>query len=144
MGLYNFKQRFVMPILDGSKTHTIRPKRRNADRPGKTCHLFTGLRTRKASLLFRAPCIAVDDIVITADRRVLINGEELSEDEKNAFAFRDGFRAFGESRAFEEMMRFWESIHRLPFDGDVIHWDYKRRTLAKSPDHPISKSPDSL
>jgi hypothetical protein len=127
VGLYNFKERFAGPILDGSKTHTIRPKRKNADRPGKTCHLFTGLRTRNAALLLRAPCIRVQEILITQDRCVVLDGAELDEDEKNSFAFRDGFRAFGVDRAFEEMMRFWESIHRLPFEGHVVHWDYSKR-----------------
>jgi hypothetical protein len=133
MGLYNFKERFAPIILDGSKTHTIRPKRANRERPGNICHLYTGLRTRNACLLFRAPCTSVDDISICKDG-IILQGVELDEGEANAFAYRDGFRTFGVDRAFDLMMRFWMEIHRLPFAGDVIHWDYARRqfTLNKA------------
>ncbi len=44
MGLYNFKARFVPFVLDGSKTHTIRAKRRYPAKPGDTLYLYTGLR----------------------------------------------------------------------------------------------------
>lgn len=57
MGLYNFKERFITHILDGSKTHTIRPERSRPDKPGDTLHLYTGLRHKGAQLLMRVPCV---------------------------------------------------------------------------------------
>lgn len=127
MGLYNFKERFVPFILDGSKKHTIRAKRRYPDKPGNTLHLYTGLRTRDARLLMRATCVAVDDIQIDEVEtelwrrwRITINGEELSDDEMLAVAWRDGFRENGKKLALKTMMEFWKG--RLPFSGDIIHW----------------------
>ena len=125
MGLYNFQARFVPFILDGRKTHTIRAVRAHPDKPGNTLHLYTGLRTKKAKLLMRVPCVNVEDILIDrfglkANRgRVVIriDDAELDRTEMNALARRDGFANLG------EMMDFWRG--RLPFRGQIIHWRHK-------------------
>ena len=163
MGLYNFKTQFVPFIEEGSKTHTIRAERVHGDAPGKWMHLYTGLRHKGARLLFRAPCVRVDFIRIEADHRVRIGasvgldghpalyGEgqyhggfvELDDAEKDALAWRDGFRALirdvrdlrrmGVPRyagSFEAMMQFWDG--RLPFEGQIYHWDFSRRVFTKS------------
>jgi ASCH domain-containing protein len=121
MGLYNFKERFVPRILDGSKTHTIRPRRSRADKPGNTLHLYTGLRHKGARLLMRVPCVKVEEIEIDAcghecncDPMIAIDGIELSESEREAFAIRDGFESF------DDFMNFWAG--RLPFKGQIVHW----------------------
>ncbi len=141
--LLGFKARFVPMILDGSKRHTIRAKRKIAPRVGETCHLYTGLRQRgpiiqklasgqvvrqkMTRLLGRWPCVKVQEIEIIerADLQALykgsslawvwIDGIGLSEDEREALAVSDGFTSFA------EMMEFWEG--RLPFVGDIIHWN---------------------
>jgi hypothetical protein len=65
MGIYNFQERFVPMIQDGTKTHTIRAPRKGAeDVPGNTMHLYTGLRRKGAKLLARFECVRVDEIVI--------------------------------------------------------------------------------
>ena len=120
MGLYNFKKRFAPFVLDGSKRHTIRAKRAHPDKPGNPVHLYTGLRTKAAKLLGRSICVRIEEIRISEDQHVFVNFEMLSADEKNALAYCDGFRSRGVSHAFEEMMEFWEG--RLPFVGDIIHW----------------------
>jgi hypothetical protein len=114
MGLYNFKTRFAPRILDGSKTHTIRPLRAIPDKPGKTLHLYTGLRTKSARLLMRVECVKIEKIEIGERHDVRIEGLYLDEDEREAFARRDGFENF------DEMMKFWEG--RLPFEGQIVHW----------------------
>jgi hypothetical protein len=125
MGLYNFMPKFVDLILAGKKTHTIRAIRVHPDEPGNTLHLYTGLRTKKAKLLMRARCLAVQRIKISADtvsRRegitcnVWIDGIWLTLDERESLAKRDGFSNF------QEMMNFWSG--RLPFIGHIIHWKY--------------------
>ena len=116
MGLYDFKPRFVPLILAGSKTHTIRTHRAHPDKPGNTLHLYTRLRTKKAQLLRRVQCVAIQEIVI-ADLMppvIFIDGEALNHSEEEAFANRDGFLSF------QEMMEFWKG--RLPFKGQIIHW----------------------
>jgi hypothetical protein len=46
---------------------------------------------------------------------VSIDGVALSIDEREQLARSDGFESFA------EMMQFWKG--RLPFHGDIIHWD---------------------
>jgi hypothetical protein len=118
MGLYNFKERFTVRILDGSKTHTIRPERSRPDKPGDVLHLYTGLRHKGARLLMRVPCVRVE--AITMEERkpgvfsVTIDGVSLDRSECEAFARRDGFNNF------DDMMDFWKG--RLPFRGQIVHW----------------------
>lgn len=114
MGLYNFQSRFVPMVESGTKTHTIRAMRRFPDVPGKTLHLYTGLRQRGARLLKRARCTAVQAITITDRQRVAVDGVWLSADECDALARSDGFSDFA------GMMRFWHG--RLPFFGQIVHW----------------------
>lgn len=50
---------------------------------------------------------------------------ELTEGEKNALAWRDGFRPPGSTvdapgGAFRMMLAFWDG--RLPFEGLILHW----------------------
>jgi hypothetical protein len=128
MGLYNFQRRFVSFIKSGAKTHTIRGVRAHPDKPGNTLHLYTGLRTKKAKLLMRVPCVKVEEIeiwheVATAEDRgpsffvVRIDGTHLDKTECESLAHRDGFSSF------HEMMKFWiEPKNRLPFRGHIIHW----------------------
>src|SRR5260370_25323008 len=91
MGLYNFQKRFVPFIKRGDKTHTIRAKRKHPDKPGDVCHLYQGLRTKKAKLIFRAPCVRAEEIEIAAMNRVVIDGVELTGCEREQLARRDGF-----------------------------------------------------
>src|SRR5579859_363218 len=128
MGVYNFQSRFVPKILAGEKTHTIRKVRVNPDKPGNVLHLYTGLRHKGAQLLMRVPCVKIEEIEIRAHVAaydlsngdvwtrfvVKIDGNELSPDECEALARRDGFPAF------RDMMQFWDG--RLPFRGHIIHW----------------------
>jgi hypothetical protein len=120
MGLYNFQRRFIPFILSGEKTHTIRARRANPDKPGNTLHLYTGLRQKGAKPLLRVPCVKVEEISINsrsgdpAHCRVEIDGQFLDRSEKEALARRDGFKDFA------EMLDFWEG--RLPFKGHIIHW----------------------
>jgi hypothetical protein len=122
LGLYNFQPHFVPFILDGRKTHTIRAERVHPDKPGNTLHLYTGLRTKKATLLMRAPCVRVERIVITllmpTEAIVFIEDHELDKSESEALARRDGFYNLA------EMAGFWHD--RLPFVGNIIHWRYAR------------------
>lgn len=132
MGLYGFKKRFVPFVLEGSKTHTIRAHRTHQDKPGDICHLYYALRTKQATLLGRFPCTKVEEIkVCLSDSRPLpfstplitVDGEILSLDECIALAWRDGFRDGPREQAFDRMMAFWEG--RLPFSGQIIHWNYR-------------------
>lgn len=134
MGLYNFQQRFAPFILRGSKRHTIRAHRKHPDTAGNTLHLYTGLRTKTAQLLMRVPCVKVEEIEIVSgcsadarcccSARVIVNGVELTYDECEALAKKDGFPGFA------AMKTFWKG--RVPFAGQIIHWKYSRTGVRKT------------
>lgn len=124
MPLYNFQRRFKAMILSGRKRHTIRAKRKRETKPGETLHLYCGLRTKATELLLRPTCTRVDDIRIPNEHDVLINGEPLDQSEKDSLAYSDGFDDFA------DMMKFWDG--RLPFEGDLIHWNYLNRPQGEA------------
>ncbi len=125
MGLYNFKPQFVPFILDGSKSHTIRGPRVRPDEVGNTMYLYTGLRTKRARLLLKAPCIRVERIRIVGPSlheglQIFVDDELLTRDEAEALAHRDGFR---DVRPLGQMANFWHG--RLPFTGAIYHWRWR-------------------
>lgn len=131
--LLGFKPRFEPYIIEGSKTHTIRRKKRIRPRVGEICHCFGGVRQRTMHLLGRWPCVRVDDIRIDRAANdafvalmVAINGEALWPDEIVDFFYRDGFRAPGRC-PIQQARDFWDVTHDVyPFEGDLIHWDFSR------------------
>lgn len=147
-----FKDQFVSYVEEGSKTHTIRAGDRW--KVGMRADLYARPRQKGMRLIFRAPVVRVQEIEIIPPpddfrcflcgtreihchqpySRILIDGEELGSDERDLLAWRDGFRPFPETTfAFDHMMEFWRG--RLPFHGQVIHWDYTARfvELPKKP-----------
>jgi|SRR6185437_13417874 len=128
--LLGFKKRFAPSVEDGSKTHTIRARRKRAPRVGEICHCYTGLRQKGARLLGRFECVRVQEIRIRVYRNrimIAIDGIWLSEDEVELFARSDGFQPVGETLSARSVMaRYWslEGIHA--FTGDLIHWEYRR------------------
>lgn len=146
--LLGFKRRFAPFVEEGSKTHSLRGIRKLAPRVGETCHCYVDPRQKSMRLLGRWPCVKVSQAVIDASRascriacsnallvsrtelvKVTIDGVELSDDEREAFAYRDGFRspAF-EGRYFTEMIEFWSDrlILNPIWNGHLIHWNFSR------------------
>lgn len=148
----SFQPQFCPPVEEGSKRHTIRRGKRW--KVGMRIDCYTGLRTKKTRLLFRAMVTKVEDIQICEtshpvrefipDLRnggmldvtkwdsaclrftVTIEGNELRDDEMDSLFYRDGFRASG-SRPSEQAAAFWAD--GLPFDGQIIHWDWDNRFM---------------
>lgn len=138
--LLGFKPQFAPFVQEGSKTHTIRGPRKVPAKVGETCHCYVNPRQKSMRLLGRWPCVKIEPIEIyergDGSFGVLVNGIDLSLDEKAQLAWRDGFRLFGRKRAFDSMMRFWMTTHGnadrnspFVFSGDIIHWDYQRRGI---------------
>lgn len=138
MGAYGFKLQFAPFVRDGLKTHTIRGKRKNPDKPGSTFYGFTGMRTRHCEKIITAPVTRLEDFQLER-ARVWVGGVELSLSEKDAFAWRDGFRHLNcvtkesmvDLGCFDLMLEFWLKTNKAAeFSGDVIHWDWTRRLPA--------------
>ncbi|MDP1763063.1 MAG: hypothetical protein Q8L07_04180 [Sediminibacterium sp.] len=150
MPAYSFQQRFVPFVKDGSKPHTVRNRRKNFCKIGDTCYLYYGLRTKWVTKLGESPCInthsiAIDNFLGILFYSRLLNNQELylakcvpghvslpvckilTPDERNTFAWMDGFRPEGSTKespgeAYELMIRFWTITHQLPWAGDIIYW----------------------
>jgi hypothetical protein len=121
---FSFRDQFVQRIRRGTKRHTIRAKRKTRPRVGQTFYGLTGIRTANCQRIFQSPITKVEDITIDAgvpELRIWIEGVELTRDETEQLARRDGFRDA------EQMQKFWRSYHGArPFSGDLIHWDYSK------------------
>lgn len=121
MVAYSFKQRFVAPILDGSKTQTIRAPRARHARVGEELQLYTGMRTKQCKLIRRAECIDVQDIRLRFDRDDVTTASFYlaTPVELDDFARKDGFANW------EDMKSFWGAEHAtasIRFEGVLIRW----------------------
>lgn len=132
MALLGFKDRFVPLIESGAKRHTIRGIRADI-KIGTRLDLYARPRQKGMRLIFRAPSVKVERIQVTpvyfgdggSRAAIAIEGVWLEDDEREAFAVRDGFRDF------DDMCEFWKVNRELPFEGCVIHWDFEKRTMEK-------------
>lgn len=72
MPAYSFKERFVPMVLDGSKPHTIRNRRKNPARVGDPLYLYFGMRTKWCRKLREETCLKTGSILITQGGRVYL------------------------------------------------------------------------
>lgn len=139
--MLGFKRRFAPFVKDGSKTHTIRALGGRHWQPGVICDCYVDPRQKTMALLGRWPCVRVEPIIIyeRGDHSVAVElaRVQLTLEEKNLLAWRDGFRTFGARRAFDEMVEFWLETHRtvttkaFDFEGQMIHWDFGKPARHK-------------
>lgn len=124
MVAYSFKQRFVAPILAGTKRQTVRGARKRHARPGEAVQIYTGMRTKHCRLIGRATCLDVLPITF-----MFSNGEGSQDDlilcagldhlgDLDAFARADGFANWA------ELCAFWRKNHPGvdEFHGVLIRW----------------------
>ncbi len=137
MGAYNFKPQFEAPIMADDKRHTIRARRKDGRRPkpGEVLSLYLGMRTRNCRLMKRRRCVKVQnvDIFLSPYGLVSIDNCLLIGDERELFARSDGFDNFG------SMLDFWQC--RLPFHGDLIHWESDAEAAKRPIPEPKPKRP---
>lgn len=140
MPAYNFQQRFVPFVEEGSKTHTIRARRKKGyAKKGDRLYLYFGMRTKYCRKIREEICTNVRTIIITATDIYLINsrlsdkdaqieedhlskhgkpfqGIRLDETLRNTLAWHDGFRPEESAleqpgEAFTLMIHFWRQTH---------------------------------
>lgn len=119
MPAYSFKERFIPLIKNGSKTQTIRRKRKGQAKPGDTVYLYYGMRTKWCTKIGEGICTKVEEISIQQNGVVRINGKKMDWVQKQALSNADGFQNW------EKMFRWWNQTHLLPFTGDIIYWQLK-------------------
>jgi hypothetical protein len=112
---YSYNSEFAVKVESGEKQQTIRPERKNGHaEPGDTIQLYENQRTKKRRQIGEAICTANLPIVIT-EHEVRVEGK-LVEDQ-DAFARADGYRNFGDLKAW-----FTKQYGPLPFVGLLIVW----------------------
>lgn len=130
MPALNFQSRFVHPIREGVKHHTIRANRKVPIKAGDKLYLYCGLRHKGAfRILPKAqPCSKVQGIRIEEElggTRITIDGTVLAWDEVEQLARADGFASAS------EFFDFWAKHHGqknrhggtfVDFTGQIIHW----------------------
>ena len=116
MAILNFQKQFADAIKDGSKCQTIRKRRKYPIKKGDTLYLYTGLRTKNAEKLKEIKCSDVLKVKMdwkkVALPAIVINYLEYLDE----FAIADGFEDW------TEMINWFESVHGIPFEGDIIMW----------------------
>lgn len=149
--MLGFQQRFERKILRKEKRHTIRAKRKRPPKVGDRLDCYVNPRQKSMRLIGRWPCTKVQDVTIRLGKRgdpaefrglpiVEIEKVPLSIDECEALSRSDGFTCFA------QMMDFWDG--RLPFRGDMIHWDPERpqvgpKKVVQQADHAPQASSDA-
>jgi hypothetical protein len=81
---------------------------------GDKLYLFTGMRTPQCKRIKETVCISSRYVNIDRDGIVWADGERVYG--VDGFAMRDGFNTF------EDMVKWFEKEHTLPFYGQVIRW----------------------
>lgn len=119
MPAYNFQKQFVPMILDRSKVHTIRKRRKRPTKAGDMLMLYTGMRTKQCELIAISDCIKVSPISIIRGVGVRLEGNLLSDEEVHALARADGF---------SDGWQFFDFFDRYPFEVisselELIYWD---------------------
>ncbi len=126
MKVIMFSPRFAPLVKAGTKTQTIRGKRKVPILVGDKLSLreWTGLPYRTPQKLLReAVCTEVSTVALTeglistGDGIIVFQNERrLSFDELSDFAQRDGFRHI------IDMLMWFDESHGLPFVGQLIRW----------------------
>jgi hypothetical protein len=120
MPAYNFQKQFVPMILDGSKHHTVRPRRKRPTVPGDKLMLYTGMRTKQCELIAISQCASVVPIQIFPESGdIVLDGRRFTEQNISMFAAHDGF---DDPREF---FRFFERYSARVRENDLatIYWD---------------------
>lgn len=123
MPAYNFQKQFVPMILDGSKPHTIRRRRKRPTVPGDRLLLYTGMRTKSCKLFAVTECVKVEPVIIYPTIKKIMNESEImSGDDMFKLAKADGFDTLN---AFFGFFERTYKLYELD-DFEIISWDPKK------------------
>lgn len=113
-----FNQKFVQPILEQTKIHTIRLDIANRWKTGTKIHMATGVRTKHYNQFSSGVVMSIQkiEIIRTSDYLektiVKVDGRQLTEPEVQKLAWNDGF---------SNLVDFW-LYFADGFTGKLIHW----------------------
>jgi hypothetical protein len=62
--ILSFKDQFILPIIKGTKIHTIREDKSNRWKAGNEIHFATGTRTPNYNQFYQDVCVSVQPIIL--------------------------------------------------------------------------------
>jgi hypothetical protein len=120
MPAYNFQRQFVPMILNGSKPHTIRRRRKRPTVKGDRLLLYTGMRTKGCELITVTECAKVEPVIIYPTlKKIMKDGEIMPADAVLKLAKADGFDT---SNSFFRFFEYTYGDYELD-DFEIIWWD---------------------
>lgn len=125
MPAYNFQEQFVPMILDGSKTHTIRRRRKYPTKVGDFLSLYVGQRTKNCRLVAVVPCEKIEKIILFPSKMEILIADD---DERGQYREMrpEIIAALARHDGFKSTDAFWKFFERYRDDQlmmEIIHWD---------------------
>lgn len=121
-----FKPRFVAPILEGIKLHTIRTDAGHRWKPGMAIHMATGVRSKNYNEFKRAFCVSVQAVKMDFTPEwgfdIYIDGRILSLSEIEVLVYSDGFTDRQPIALIEFIGFFKAKAKKGIYTGRLIHW----------------------
>jgi hypothetical protein len=116
-------------ILDLSKTHTIRRRRRKRQTVvGDSLMLYIGLRTKQAFMFAYSVCSKVEPIIIyPMIQKIMMDGKVMRKKDVEKLAKDDGFESTGK---FFEFFENTYGEYELA-DFEIIHWDTSKLVVFR-------------
>ena len=115
MVAFNFQKQFAEAVEVGPKRQTIRGKARC--KTGDRLQLYVGQRTRACRRLGDAKCASVRTISCMSEHNRIGRPYIRYLRDRDICACRDGFQGW------DELRRWFDDTHTLPFNGWLIEWE---------------------
>ncbi len=126
--ILGFKEKFVEPILNGSKIHTIRVDKNRRWNGGRIIHFSTNVRTLKQNQFDLGTCRSVEDILISRYGNtvvIIIIGEDtitsINYLDSGDHVVLDEI-ASNDGLTVEEFVEWFVPGEHDFFAGRIIHW----------------------
>ena len=134
--ILSFNKRFVKPILDDTKIHTIRKDKYNRWYPGRLIQMATGIRTSKYHQFNQDTCKSVQAIRILWDdgQPCILMSDTADEEELMPFYFPNGYgeeqmKQLVKNDGFDSGDEFFKWFN-TDFNGKIIHWtDFRYKII---------------
>lgn len=114
--ILGFKERFVTPILSGTKIHTIRADTHNRWKAGNKIHFATGIRTPQYKQFHEGVCTSVEPILLcNVQGSVVVYIDEVWKYVIEKLTANDGL-------SYNEFRDWFVPNNGDEFTGKIIHW----------------------
>jgi hypothetical protein len=111
-------------ILDRSKRHTVRPRRKRATVPGDMLYLNTGMRTKKFERIAISTCIKIEPVVIYPYDQKIVLMDTSGKMSMAGVATADHLARLDGFMNMDDFFYFFKRYKKNELDDfEIIHWD---------------------